>query len=71
MGLPATGPRSAASGGHGTNRAESTLVSQQQREKNRSFFGITYQSGMHVTSFVPMRLIPLKIFFPFSETMVL
>lgn len=70
MRLPATGPRSAASGGHGTNRAESTLVSQQLREKPQ-FFGITYQSGIHVTSFVPKRLIPLKIFFPFSETMVL
>ena len=66
MGLPATGPRSAASGGHGTNRAESTLVSQQQREKPQFL-----QSGIHVTSFVPKRLIPLKIFFPFSETMVL
>ena len=70
MGLPAAGPRSAASGGHGTNREESTLVSQQQRE-NRSFFGITYQNGIHVTAFVPKRLIPPKISFPFSETMVL
>ena len=64
MGLPATGPRSAASGGHGTNRAESTLVSQQQREKPQ-FLWHNISKWNPCDRLCSEALDPPKNFFPF------